>query len=155
TTFCGDTYDLTLTGGGITTTTHYNYLLNNSFVVNFGYTASIVTYCGGEPCDTCVFKVVPGARTGSLDGCRYGIEQNYPNPFNPTTVIDFAVPELSNVDLKVYDVSGRLVMTLINNVKYDRGVHSVTFDAHNLASGMYFYRFKANNYIETKKMLLI
>jgi hypothetical protein len=155
TNICGDSYDLTLVGGGTSTTINSNNILNYSFVVNTGYTATIITYCGGVPCDTCIFKVNPGPRTGSLDGSKFGIEQNYPNPFNPSTVINFAVPELSSVDLKIYDTSGRLVMTLINNVKYDQGVHNITFDAGNLASGIYFYKFKANNYVETKKMLLI
>jgi len=86
---------------------------------------------------------------------NYKLAQNYPNPFNPTTSISFAVPEASVVEINIFDVSGRLIQTLVNNVKYAQGVYSIKFDASNLPSGMYYYRLKANEYIETRKMVLI
>ncbi|MBK7160271.1 MAG: T9SS type A sorting domain-containing protein [Ignavibacteria bacterium] len=86
---------------------------------------------------------------------NYNLAQNYPNPFNPTTFISFAVPVESIVELNVYDISGRLIQNLINNVKYAQGIYSVKFDGSKLSSGMYYYRLKTNDYIATRKMVLI
>jgi len=86
---------------------------------------------------------------------NYNLGQNYPNPFNPTTFISFAVPVESIVELNVYDISGRLIQNLINNVKYAQGIYSVKFDGSKLSSGMYYYRLKTNDYIATRKMVLI
>uniref|UniRef100_A0A832LJY3 T9SS type A sorting domain-containing protein n=1 Tax=Ignavibacterium album TaxID=591197 RepID=A0A832LJY3_9BACT len=85
---------------------------------------------------------------------EYNLVQNYPNPFNPVTTIQFSIPQTSNVTLKVYDIIGNEVATLVNEEK-DRGVYSVNFDASHLASGMYLYRLQAGSFIETKKMILI
>ncbi|HVN49261.1 MAG TPA: T9SS type A sorting domain-containing protein, partial [Bacteroidota bacterium] len=91
----------------------------------------------------------------------YFIKQNYPNPFNPTTTISFSLPSKSFVTLKVYDILGREVSTLMNQEK-EEGTYNVMFNASNLASGMYFYRIAATsldgsnkNFVETKKMLLL
>ncbi len=86
---------------------------------------------------------------------NYKLGQNYPNPFNPTTNISFSVPEESVVEINVYDVSGRLILSLIDNVKYAQGIYSVKFDGSNLPSGMYYYRLKTENYISTRKMVLM
>ena len=80
--------------------------------------------------------------------------QNYPNPFNPTTVINYQLSVNSDVTLKVYDILGRLVNTLIEE-RQTAGAHSVTFNASSLSSGVYFYRLAAGSYVETKKMILI
>jgi hypothetical protein len=85
---------------------------------------------------------------------NYNLAQNYPNPFNPVTTIQYSIPQRSNVTLKVYDILGNEVATLVNEEK-DRGVYSVNFDASHLASGMYLYRLQAGSFIETKKMILI
>ncbi len=84
----------------------------------------------------------------------YSLEQNYPNPFNPTTVIDFALPKATNVTLFVYNILGEKVTELING-KIVAGHHTVNFNATNLASGIYIYRLSADNYIATKKMMLL
>lgn len=80
--------------------------------------------------------------------------QNYPNPFNPSTTINYSVPELSIVTLKIYDVLGNEIATLINEEK-PAGDYKITFIADNLPSGVYFYQLKAKNYIETNKMVLM
>ena len=84
----------------------------------------------------------------------YILYQNYPNPFNPSTTIDYSIPKKSNVILKAYNMLGVEVATLVNEEK-NRGIYSVNFDALGLASGVYFYRIQADEFVQTKKMLLL
>ncbi|NUQ82419.1 MAG: T9SS type A sorting domain-containing protein [Bacteroidetes bacterium] len=79
---------------------------------------------------------------------------NYPNPFNPTTVIRYQTSENSTVNLQVYDVTGRLVTTLVDGKK-DAGVHEAEFNAAGLSSGLYFYRISAGNFSAVKTMMLV
>jgi len=85
---------------------------------------------------------------------NYSLSQNYPNPFNPVTKINFALPKAGYVTLKVYDVLGREVTTLVNG-NYNAGTYTVDFNAANLASGMYFYKLEVNGFSSVKKMMLI
>jgi hypothetical protein len=85
---------------------------------------------------------------------KYELSQNYPNPFNPTTNLEFGISDLGFVSLKIYDLSGKEVASLVNEVK-PAGYYSVKFDGSNLPSGIYFYTFKAGDYNATKKMTLI
>jgi pullulanase/glycogen debranching enzyme len=80
--------------------------------------------------------------------------QNYPNPFNPSTVISYQLPVTSNITLKVYDILGREITTLVNEQK-PAGKYELKFDGSELASGVYFFSLKTGNYAETKKMLLM
>ena len=80
--------------------------------------------------------------------------QNYPNPFNPTTRIKYEIPQLTNSSLVVYDVLGNEIATLVNDEK-PAGIYDVEFDATGLPSGIYFYQLKVENYIQTKKMMVI
>jgi len=82
------------------------------------------------------------------------LSQNYPNPFNPTTVINYQVPVAGHVSVKVYDLLGREVMTLVNERK-SAGSYQVLFDAHLLPSGVYFYSLESGSFKETKKMELL
>jgi len=84
----------------------------------------------------------------------FKLEQNYPNPFNPATTIKFAVPERSKVSLKIYDILGGELLTLVNE-EMESGWYEKVFNASGYASGTYIYRMQAGNYISTKKMLLI
>ncbi len=84
----------------------------------------------------------------------YKLEQNYPNPFNPTTAISYQLSAVSNVTLKVYDILGREVATLVDG-RENAGKYSVTFDGSRFASGVYFYRLDANGNVFTKKLILI
>lgn len=84
----------------------------------------------------------------------FKLEQNYPNPFNPTTKIKFAVPERGNVLIKIYDLLGSEVATLVNE-ELDAGWHQKNFNAAVLASGVYLFRMEAGNYANTKKMIYI
>jgi probable HAF family extracellular repeat protein len=85
---------------------------------------------------------------------EYNLAQNYPNPFNPTTTIRFSIPQRSNVTLKVYDILGNDVTSLVNEEK-ERGFYTVNFDASQLASGIYLYRIQAGSFVETKKMIVL
>jgi hypothetical protein len=85
---------------------------------------------------------------------EFSLRQNYPNPFNPTTYISYQLPINALVILKVYDVIGREVRTLVNE-RQPAGVHSVRFNASNLPSGVYFYRMRAGPVIQTKKSVVI
>lgn len=80
--------------------------------------------------------------------------QNYPNPFNPSTTLEFTLPKSEYVDLKIYNVLGKEVSTLVSN-KLNQGNHLYNFDGSNLASGIYYYQLVAGEYREVKKMILI
>ncbi|MHB8336102.1 MAG: T9SS type A sorting domain-containing protein [Ignavibacteriaceae bacterium] len=85
---------------------------------------------------------------------NYTLEQNYPNPFNPVTTINYTVAAKDFVSIKVYDVLGNEIATLVNEEK-SAGSYSVNFNASKLSSGVYFYRMQAGNFAETKKLILM
>lgn len=85
----------------------------------------------------------------------FSLKQNFPNPFNPSTSIQFSLPTSSLVTLKVYDVTGKEVATLVNGQKLSAGSFQYDFNGSNLASGMYFYTLSTDNFRETKKMMLV
>ena len=84
----------------------------------------------------------------------YSLKQNYPNPFNPSTTIKFSVPFRTNVSIKIYDLLGVEIKTLIKD-ELVQGIYNVEFDAGNITSGIYFYIITAGNFRETKKMILL
>jgi len=103
------------------------------------YSTNIVDVAGGE---------------GERPPSSYGLEQNYPNPFNPVTNFQFSIANSQLTTLKVYDVLGREVATLVNEVKQP-GAHTATWDASNFPSGVYFYKMQAGHFVDVKKMLLV
>lgn len=86
---------------------------------------------------------------------KYELKQNYPNPFNPVTNINFNLPEDSKITLQVFDISGRLLATLINNETLNAGFYSKKFNGSDFSSGVYFYRIQSESFTSTKKMSLI
>jgi flagellar hook assembly protein FlgD len=91
---------------------------------------------------------------------RTSLSQNYPNPFNPSTTIQFTVRSRTQVSLKVYNVAGQLVRTLLNDQRAPGSVHSVAWDGRNdagqsVSSGVYFYKLVTNDLTQTKKMVLL
>ena len=85
---------------------------------------------------------------------EFALYQNYPNPFNPTTKIKYSIPRASNVTIKVFDILGEEVITLVNE-KQEAGTYNVDFDGSNLDSGIYIYQMQAEDFSSTKKMLII
>ena len=85
---------------------------------------------------------------------EFSLEQNYPNPFNPVTHLEFGISDLEFVSLKVYDVLGNEIKTLVNEIK-SPGVYKVEFDGSNLSSGIYYYKLTAGEFSEVKKMTLL
>lgn len=114
-----------------------------------GSAGIIKTTTGGEKVVTSVRQAVNASVLSA-----YKLYQNFPNPFNPTTTIRFEVPEESKVELKVYDILGREVATLVNEVKH-AGNYKVSFNASDFASGVYFFRLQAGSFTNTKKMILL
>lgn len=105
-------------------------------------------------------NVISEGEVSNLIADNYYLEQNYPNPFNPITKIIYEIPDsrgkrfTNYVTLKVYNILGNEVKTLVNNYQ-NAGRYSVEFDGSNLSGGIYFYRIEANDFIQTKKMILI
>jgi hypothetical protein len=85
---------------------------------------------------------------------EFSLSQNYPNPFNPVTTINYTLASSGKVELKVYDILGREVQTLVNDIQ-NAGSHTVNFNAVNLSSGVYFYRITSGNFSDIKKMVLV
>ena len=84
----------------------------------------------------------------------FELSQNYPNPFNPSTTIEYSLVSSGLVSVRVYDVLGREVATLVNE-RQESGTYSVRLDASKLSSGIYYYTLKAGASISTRKMLLL
>jgi hypothetical protein len=84
----------------------------------------------------------------------YNLYQNYPNPFNPSTIIRFDLPEAGFVTMKIYNILGKEVRTLVNEFR-NAGKFNITFEGSNLPSGIYIYTIKANNFSSVRKMMLL
>lgn len=115
---------------------------------HYGWTVEKWQYTGLLPVITGVIEV-PGSVPET-----YILKQNYPNPFNPATIIEFSIQQTDFVSLKVYDVLGREVASLVNEEK-PAGTYRATFDARELTSGAYYYTLRTGSFSETKKMLLM
>ena len=84
----------------------------------------------------------------------FSLHQNYPNPFNPNTTIRFALPKSMHVELRIYNTLGDVITTLVDR-EMTSGTYAIPWNASGMASGVYFYRLKAGEYTETKKLLLL
>ncbi len=115
-----------------------------------------VTDSGGETIEASIVLNILEATSGEYlpEPDDFQLSQNYPNPFNPSTVISYQISVSSEVSLKVFDMLGREVASLVHGRKA-AGQYHVTFDASGLSSGMYIYRLTANNFVDTRRMMLI
>ncbi len=120
----------------------YNGLNNNFFPFRIGYAVDSTTITSVRELKSDIPTV-------------FALEQNYPNPFNPTTKISFSIPKDDFVILKIYDMLGREVQTLVNEFQ-EADTYSINFDASEFSSGIYFYKLQVgNNFVETKKMVFL
>lgn len=132
-----------------------NITLTNSFLFEFYYGVF-------DPENTGTYRTPVSVTSVEKDeqnvDKNYHLSQNYPNPFNPSTTIKFSLPQSGNTSLKIYDVVGNEVAELVNE-KLSAGSYSVTFNAsqtsNSLSSGVYFYRLQTDNFVQTKKFILI
>jgi hypothetical protein len=133
-------------GYGTTTEKHnYIYIDENLNAGKFKYRLKQIDFDGS-------FEYSPEVEVTLL--LKFSLEQNFPNPFNPSTVISYELPVGGNVTLKVFDILGKELTTLVNQFK-PAGKFKVEFNAKALPGGVYFYRIQAGNFIETRKMVLM
>ena len=102
------------------------------------------------------FQSVTGIEeNNSITPLHFKLDQNYPNPFNPVTSIQFSLPTAASVSLTIYNILGHEVEKLAANQMFVAGIHLLNFDATGLKSGVYWYRLQANDFVQTRKMILI
>ncbi len=123
-------------------------------LVFWGHESGDFGFIGNELWCTFISGIPTDVETEGVTPLDFALSQNYPNPFNPSTTIKYAIPEASFVQLKVYDILGKEVVTLVNGQKAG-GNHSVKFDATDLTSGIYFYIITSGNFTATKKLILL
>ena len=153
-------------GGGVfrstdngDTWTEINNGLTNTFVYSLAINSTGHIFAGASDygADGGVFRSLgPTTSVREVAGqlpSSFSLAQNYPNPFNPGTVIEFVLPQPSDITLVIYNLRGEEVRRLIEGQK-PAGYHQVTWDASNVASGIYFYRLQAGDFVLTRKMVL-
>jgi len=142
-----------VSGNGTSTTPH-NYTFDDRGLNSgkYNYRLKQIDFNGNFAYYNLSNEVIIGVPT------KFDLSQNYPNPFNPSTKINYDLPFDSKVSIKLFDLSGREVANLVNEVK-TAGYHTINFNASNLSSGVYFYKISAegneNSFVSTKKMMLI
>jgi len=144
----------------------YNSMIGHS--ITFGENAGPITYhTSGDGVSSRTDYELIGCKiddqiSGSLTGVKndnttldtYWLDQNYPNPFNPSTTISFSIPEGQIVELTLYNILGRKLITLLNEFK-QAGKHKLEFNSSSLPSGVYFYQLKTGHFIQTKRFLIL
>jgi hypothetical protein len=139
--------------GTITTPTDYTYT-DNAVVsgVTYEYQLADVDINGLENVHETIVNATPfGTSEVPTD---YALHQNWPNPFNSTTMFRFDIKEAGQVTLRIFDLMGREVATLVNDER-SAGFHTISWDASDIATGIYFYRLEANGFTDVKKMLFL
>lgn len=119
-----------------------------------GYPAGDLNWFPGKKAEWEAAGGITDVQKLELLPTQYSLEQNYPNPFNPSTTIRFNIPEAGNVRISIYNVLGQEVATVVNQ-KLEAGSYNYNFDASKLASGVYVYQLKTENFVTSKKMMLL
>lgn len=149
----GNLIDIPATGGW---TSWSNVIVNDIALPQGVQNLNLMFFNGGFNLNYIDFELISVGVDDENEGLieDYELNQNFPNPFNPTTNITYQVPIDGHVALKIYDILGKEIVTLVNeqNIK---GKYSVTFDGSKLAGGVYFYRLESGSFISTKKLILI
>jgi hypothetical protein len=142
------TYDLTI-GQMLPNNSNYNFkgALDDIRIFNYGLSVQEIEDLASGASGISDGSDIPVVR-------EFGLNQNYPNPFNSATTVQFVLPRASDVILEIFDVTGRKVITLINE-KLSAGSHKINWNAAELASGIYYYRLQTGDFVKTRKMLLI
>lgn len=135
-------------GAGTSTEKHSYSFSDNNPVINMVYYRLKQIDLGGK------FWYSQIVEAAGVIPTEFGLSQNYPNPFNPVTTIEYQLPVAAKVSIKLYDMLGSEVATLINETK-DAGFYKYQFNGSSLASGTYFFRIQANDFVQTKKMILM
>ncbi len=146
--------------GSVTNSTYTNFA-NGYFGFSAVHSSGVEARAGAE-FDQLYFDISSSSPLGkpviiaqnNTQPTSFRLFQNFPNPFNPTTVIKYQIPDAGNINLKVYDILGREIATLVNEF-IEAGPHEVVWDAANYPSGVYVYKLTSGNQYEMKKMLLI
>ena len=153
---------------GLTANSTGNFLPKDALAVfqnsgtdpNGTYTISVSDNAAGDTgtlndwCVTVEYGLITGVANNTILANEFKLSQNYPNPFNPATTINYTIPKSGLVTLKVFDILGKEVASLVNGM-VTAGSHSVNFNASQLSSGVYFYRIESGNFVDTKKMFLL
>jgi len=132
--------------GNSTSNKNYSYTDNDLAAGKYSYRLKQIDYNGQ-------FEYSNIAEVDVNAPLQFSLGQNYPNPFNPATTINFSIPETQFVTLKIFNVLGQELKTLVNGIK-EAGVHKINFDASSLNSGLYFYKLEAGSFNAVKKMML-
>ncbi len=134
--------------GSVNTFSKYSYVDRNLQSGIYHYRLKQIDFNGNFE----YFQLPEAVTIGVPD--KYFVDQNYPNPFNPHTTIAYGIPQAGNVVLKIFDMAGREVKTLVNEYK-DAGYYVARFDGSSLSSGTYIYRIESGNFVSAKKMVLL
>ncbi len=134
-------------GHGTTTSTHEYSFIDANAIGHVYYRIKQLDLNG-------TFKYSKVVEAAVSKPVSFSLNQNYPNPFNPTTTISYSIPENSFVTIKLYDVLGNEVASLVKS-QMEAGEHSINFNASNLSSGIYYYQLTAGKNISTKKLILM
>ena len=143
-------------GNDITVNDQGDIFLTGWYTSTFMFGDTLVTHTDGT--EVCVIKLsdseINSIRKNSNYLNRYKLSQNYPNPFNPSTTIEFSIPKTEFVTLKIFNLLGQEVVTLVSD-KLDPNNYKFVWDASNFSSGIYFYKLVSGGYVEIKKMVLL
>ena len=135
-------------GNGTTTEVKsYTFSEKNVFTGNYGYRLKQVDYDG-------TFEYSEEIKVGMTPTLEYSVSQNYPNPFNPTSTIQYTIPKMGFVKISIYNILGNEIKVLISEEKIP-GNYEITFNAKELASGIYFYKIRTGEFSQIKKMTLM